>query len=33
MTLRPDGLKALKRVAKLTGLVLNGSYLILDGGV
>jgi hypothetical protein len=30
--LLPDGLKALKRVAKLTGLVLQGSYLNLDGG-
>lgn len=30
--LLPDGLKALKRVAKLTGLGLEGSYLNLDGG-
>jgi transposase len=30
--LLPAGLKALKRVAKLTGLVLHGSYLNLDGG-
>jgi IS5 family transposase len=30
--LRPEGLKALKRVAKLTGLVLEGAYLNLDGG-
>jgi hypothetical protein len=30
--LLPAGLKALKRVAKLTGLVLQGSYLNLDGG-
>lgn len=30
--LLPDGLKALKRVAKLTGLVLKGAYLNLDGG-
>jgi len=30
--LLPDGLKALKRVAKLTGLALKGSYLNLDGG-
>ena len=29
--LLPDGLKALKRVAKQTGLVLHGSYLNLDG--
>src|SRR5713101_4077375 len=28
----PEGLKALKRVAKLTGLRLQGSYLHLDGG-
>jgi transposase len=28
----PEGLKALKRVAKLTGLGLKGSYLNLDGG-
>jgi hypothetical protein len=30
--LLPDGLKALKRVAKLTGLRLHRSYLNLDGG-
>jgi len=30
--LLPEGLKALKRVAKLTGLVLEGAYLHLDGG-
>jgi len=30
--LLPKGLKALKRVAKLTGLRLQGSYLNLDGG-
>src|SRR5918993_5908037 len=30
--LLPEGLKALKRVAKLTGLSLHGSYLNLDGG-
>jgi transposase len=30
--LLPEGLKALKRVAKLTGLELIGSYLNLDGG-
>jgi hypothetical protein len=30
--LLPEGLKALKRMAKLTGLALNGSYLNLDGG-
>ena len=28
----PDGLKALKRVAKVTGLVLTGAYLNLDAG-
>jgi len=28
----PDGLRALKRVAKMTGLVLEGSYVNLDGG-
>ncbi len=28
----PEGLKALKRVAKLTGLGLKGAYLNLDGG-
>ncbi len=32
MRLLPDGLNALKRVAKLTGFVLTGSYLNLDGG-
>ena len=32
MILLPDGLKALKHVAKLTGLELEGSYLNLDGG-
>jgi len=30
--LLPEGLKGLKRVAKLTGLVLEGAYLDLDGG-
>jgi hypothetical protein len=30
--LLPEGLKALKRVAKLTGLVLTGAYLNVDGG-
>jgi hypothetical protein len=30
--LLPEGVKALKRVAKLTGLALNGAYLNLDGG-
>src|SRR6266849_6387999 len=30
--LLPEGLKALKRVAKLTGLGLKGAYLNLDGG-
>ena len=30
--LLPQGLKALKRVAKVTGLDLKGSYLNLDGG-
>lgn len=30
--LLPEGLKGLKRVAKLTGLVLEGVYLNLDGG-
>ena len=30
--LLPQGLKALKRVAKVTGLELKGSYLNLDGG-
>ena len=29
----PEGLKGLTRVAKLTGLVLEGAYLPLDGGV
>ena len=28
----PEGMKALKRVAKLTGFGLKGSYLNLDGG-
>jgi transposase len=32
MVLLPEGLKALKRVAKLTGLELTSSYLNLDGG-
>ncbi len=32
MILLPEGIKALKRVAKLTGLVLERSYLNLDGG-
>jgi hypothetical protein len=32
MVLFPDGLKALKRVANTTGLVLTGAYLNLDGG-
>jgi hypothetical protein len=32
MVLFPAGLKALKRVAKLTGLGLEGSSLTLDGG-
>jgi hypothetical protein len=32
MVLLPEGLKGLKRVAKLTGLVLAGAYLNLDGG-
>src|SRR6266516_5473948 len=32
MGLLPEGLKALKRVAKLTGLGLKGAYLNLDGG-
>jgi hypothetical protein len=31
--LLPDGLKALKDVAKKTGFVLEGAYLNLDGGV
>ena len=30
--LLPEGLRALKRVARLTGLELTGSYLNLDGG-
>jgi hypothetical protein len=30
--LLPEGLKALKWVAKLTGLSIQGSYLNLDGG-
>ena len=30
--LLPEGLKGLKRVAKCTGLVLEGAYLNLDGG-
>jgi hypothetical protein len=33
MVLFPDGLRALKRVAKMTGLVLTGAYLNLDAGV
>jgi len=32
MVLLPEGLKALKRTAKLTGLGLNGAYLNLDAG-
>jgi Transposase DDE domain len=32
MVLLPDGLKALKRVAKEVGLDLRGAYLNLDGG-
>jgi hypothetical protein len=32
MVLFSEGLKALKRVAKMTGLVLTGAYLNLDGG-
>jgi hypothetical protein len=32
MILRADGLKALKRVAKMLGLVLAGAYLNLDAG-
>src|SRR5437899_405725 len=32
MVLFPEGLKTLKRVAKMTGLVLTGAYLNLDGG-
>jgi hypothetical protein len=30
--LLPDGLNALKRVARLTGLEIEGAYLNLDGG-
>jgi hypothetical protein len=32
MVLLPQGLKALKRVAKEVGLDLRGAYLNLDGG-
>ena len=32
MLLLPEGLKALKRVAKMVGLVLTGAYLNLDSG-
>jgi hypothetical protein len=32
MVLLPDGLKALKRVANVTGVVLTGAYLNLDAG-
>jgi hypothetical protein len=32
MGLLPDGLKALKDVAKKTGFVLEGAYINLDGG-
>ena len=32
MVLFPEGLKALKRVAKEVGLDLRGAYLNLDGG-
>jgi hypothetical protein len=32
MVLLPDGLKALKHVAKQVGLDLKGAYLNLDGG-
>ena len=32
MVLLPDGLKALKRIAKEVGLDLKGAYLNLDGG-
>ena len=32
MVLLPDGLKALKQVANMTGLVLTGAYLNLDAG-
>jgi transposase len=33
MVLRPEGLQALKRVAKTVGLTLRGAYLNLDAGV
>jgi hypothetical protein len=33
MVLLPEGLKALKRVAKTVGLTLTGAYLNLDAGV
>ena len=33
MVLLPDGLNALKQVAKMTGLVLTGAYLNLDAGL
>jgi hypothetical protein len=32
MALLPDGLKVLKRIAKMTGVVLAGAYLNLDAG-
>jgi hypothetical protein len=32
MVLLPEGLKALKKVANMTGLVLKGAYLNLDAG-
>ena len=32
MVLFPDGLKALKQVAKKVGLNLKGAYINLDGG-
>jgi hypothetical protein len=32
MVLLPDGLKALKRITKMTGVVLAGAYLNLDAG-
>jgi hypothetical protein len=32
MVLLPDGLNALKRIAKMTGVVLAGAYLNLDAG-
>jgi hypothetical protein len=32
MVLFPEGLKALKRVAKVVGVALKGAYLNLDGG-